>query len=157
MELFKRGHAFRLSMYFIIATVAIPLIVLLGSKVAAQSQSLDPRAVRAAAFQAGLDSLRNVVVNDPGGLTDFVRTGSGPGGVDPVARQALIQLGKAFFWDRQVGSDGQACASCHFVAFADNRTRNQLSPNLRNTDPQERVTFDQTASGGRGPRVRNDR
>ncbi|MCX8031278.1 MAG: carboxypeptidase regulatory-like domain-containing protein [Thermodesulfovibrionales bacterium] len=46
-------------------------------------------------------------------------------------RAAAIQLGKALFWDMQVGSDGiQACASCHFHAGADNRTRNQLSPGL---------------------------
>jgi len=38
-------------------------------------------------------------------------------------------LGKALFWDMQVGSDGvQACASCHFHAGVDNRTRNQLNP-----------------------------
>jgi hypothetical protein len=45
-------------------------------------------------------------------------------------RDAAIALGKALFWDMQVGSDGiQACASCHFHAGADNRTRNQLNPN----------------------------
>ena len=42
---------------------------------------------------------------------------------------AAIQLGKALFWDMQVGSDGvQACASCHFHAGVDSRTRNQLNP-----------------------------
>lgn len=42
---------------------------------------------------------------------------------------AAIRLGKALFWDMQVGSDGvQACGSCHFHAGADNRTRNQLNP-----------------------------
>jgi cytochrome c peroxidase len=36
--------------------------------------------------------------------------------------EAAIALGKAFFWDMQVGSDGQtACASCHFKAGADGR------------------------------------
>ncbi|HXJ32477.1 MAG TPA: cytochrome c peroxidase, partial [Candidatus Eisenbacteria bacterium] len=40
-----------------------------------------------------------------------------------------IVLGKALFWDMQVGSDGvQACASCHFNAGADSRSRNQVSP-----------------------------
>jgi cytochrome c peroxidase len=44
---------------------------------------------------------------------------------------ALIRLGKALFWDMQVGSDGiQACATCHFSAGADIRARNQISPNL---------------------------
>ncbi|MBI5581398.1 MAG: hypothetical protein HY895_19780 [Deltaproteobacteria bacterium] len=39
-----------------------------------------------------------------------------------------IVLGKALFWDQQLGSDGQSCASCHFVAGADTRLRNQLTP-----------------------------
>ena len=44
-------------------------------------------------------------------------------------RTAAIQLGKALFWDMQVGSDGiQACASCHFAAGADNRVTNQVNP-----------------------------
>ena len=34
-------------------------------------------------------------------------------------RRAAIALGKALFWDMQVGSDGiQACGSCHFRAGA---------------------------------------
>jgi cytochrome c peroxidase len=54
-------------------------------------------------------------------LTDFV--------VDPAA---AVALGKALFWDMQVGSDGiQACASCHFRAGADPRSKNQLSPGLK--------------------------
>lgn len=37
-------------------------------------------------------------------------------------KSAMIALGKAFFWDQQVGSDGQtACASCHFKAGVDGR------------------------------------
>lgn len=39
-------------------------------------------------------------------------------------------LGKALFWDQQAGSDGNACASCHFSAGADPRVTNQLSPGL---------------------------
>jgi hypothetical protein len=47
-----------------------------------------------------------------------------------VARDFAVVLGKAFFWDMQVGSDGvQSCGSCHFHAGADNRTKNQLNPN----------------------------
>jgi cytochrome c peroxidase len=42
---------------------------------------------------------------------------------------AAIQLGKAFFWDMQAGSDNKtACATCHFNAGADIRNRNQLNP-----------------------------
>ncbi|HVP76688.1 MAG TPA: hypothetical protein VMV04_02230 [Thermodesulfobacteriota bacterium] len=40
---------------------------------------------------------------------------------------ALV-LGKALFFDQQVGSDGQACFSCHFSAGTDPRLKNQLSP-----------------------------
>lgn len=44
-------------------------------------------------------------------------------------RPAAIALGKALFWDMQVGSDGiQACASCHFHAGADPRSINQANP-----------------------------
>jgi cytochrome c peroxidase len=39
-------------------------------------------------------------------------------------------LGKALFWDQQAGSDGNACASCHFHAGADSRLTNQISPGL---------------------------
>jgi len=40
-------------------------------------------------------------------------------------------LGKALFWDMQVGSDGvQACGQCHFAAGVDNRTKGQLNPNI---------------------------
>ncbi len=55
-----------------------------------------------------------------------------------VANQfAAEQLGKALFWDMQVGSDGvQACATCHFHAGADSRTTNQLSPGLLGGDEQ---------------------
>ena len=47
-------------------------------------------------------------------------------------KAALIALGKMLFWDSQVGSDGLACASCHFQAGADNRVKNQIDPGLRN-------------------------
>ena len=53
-------------------------------------------------------------------LADFVS--------DPGAAKVL---GKALFWDMQVGSDGvQACATCHFRAGADPRKKNQVSPGL---------------------------
>jgi cytochrome c peroxidase len=46
------------------------------------------------------------------------------------ARLDAMVLGKALFWDMQVGSDGvQSCGTCHFHAGADNRTKNQLNPN----------------------------
>lgn len=51
--------------------------------------------------------------------------------LNPDGRQWAIALGKALFWDQQAGSDGQACASCHFVAGADTRLTNPLSPGIK--------------------------
>jgi cytochrome c peroxidase len=40
----------------------------------------------------------------------------------------LVVLGKALFWDMQVGSDSRtACGTCHFHAGADHRRQNQLA------------------------------
>jgi cytochrome c peroxidase len=58
-----------------------------------------------------------------------------PGGPFVANQTALVQLGKAFFWDQQVGSDGQACGSCHFSAGADPRMRNAISPGLKANPP----------------------
>lgn len=45
-------------------------------------------------------------------------------------RTIAAALGKAFFWDMQVGSDSvQSCGSCHAHAGADNRVKNQMNPN----------------------------
>ncbi|MDP1990543.1 MAG: cytochrome c peroxidase [Syntrophales bacterium] len=52
-----------------------------------------------------------------------------------TGRQWSEVLGKALFWDMQVGSDGvQSCGTCHFHAGVDNRTRNQLNPNTLGND-----------------------
>jgi len=52
-----------------------------------------------------------------------------------IGRLGAEVLGKALFWDMQVGSDGvQACGSCHFHAGVDNRTRGQLNPNINGGD-----------------------
>jgi cytochrome c peroxidase len=67
------------------------------------------------------------------GQNELQRRGIQNAGED--ARIALEQLGKALFWDMQVGSDGvQACATCHYHAGADNRTKNQISPGLKGGD-----------------------
>ncbi|MDB2348100.1 hypothetical protein N9V84_09400, partial [Verrucomicrobiales bacterium] len=58
---------------------------------------------------------------------------------------AAKKLGKALFWDQQVGSDGMSCASCHFHAGSDSRTRNQVSPFPGDGE------FDQLFSGLSGP------
>src|SRR4030042_5859052 len=66
-------------------------------------------------------SLRLVPIPEPTNLNEYV-----------VNRAAAIALGKALFWDMQVGSDGiQACASCHFQAGADNRFKNQINPGIK--------------------------
>jgi cytochrome c peroxidase len=50
-----------------------------------------------------------------------------------INKRMAILLGKALFWDMQVGSDGvQACASCHFRAGADPRSKNQIAPGGKN-------------------------
>ena len=46
-------------------------------------------------------------------------------------KKSAIALGKALFWESNVGSDGAACASCHYAAGADSRMKNQLSPGLK--------------------------
>ena len=67
---------------------------------------------------AQLASLKTVPTPQPVNLGTYVRD-----------RAAAIQLGKALFWDMQVGSDGvQACGTCHFHAGADSRTRNMINP-----------------------------
>ena len=79
--------------------------------------------VRAQDVMRPLASLKTVPTPEPKNLMRFVRD-----------RAAAIVLGKALFWDQQVGSDGQACASCHFHAGADSRLKNQLSPGLNAGD-----------------------
>jgi cytochrome c peroxidase len=69
-------------------------------------------------------------------------------------KKAAIALGKALFWDVNVGSDGVACASCHFHAGADIRVKNQLNNGEKRGDPSEYPDlpkgFKPTASGGDG-------
>lgn len=69
-------------------------------------------------------------------------------GADPVVvdKARAIALGKALFWDMNVGSDGVACASCHFHAGADRRTKNQVAPGGR-SQPTSGQTFDVADDG----------
>ena len=65
----------------------------------------------------GPGSLKRLRPIDPPQLGEYVKD-----------RQAAIVLGKALFWDMQVGSDGiQSCATCHFRAGADPRSKGQLA------------------------------
>jgi hypothetical protein len=62
-------------------------------------------------------SLKGVAVPLPRDLDVFVKS-----------RAWAVVLGKALFWDGDVGSDRQASASCHFHARADDRIKNQFNP-----------------------------
>ncbi len=68
----------------------------------------------------GLRPLSAIPVPRPSNLGKYVRD-----------ERALVALGKALYWDMQVGSDGKtACATCHFHAGADHRSQNQLADPL---------------------------
>ena len=89
--------------------------------------------------------LRAVAVPGPPDLSEYVRDA-----------QLALALGKALFWDMQVGSDGvQACASCHFRAGADPRSKNQVSPGLQQMRVAPDLTLeavpDHTYTTGGGP------
>ncbi len=79
----------------------------------------------------GADQLQPSNENDYVGLF-----GPGVGGANAVflqrkqqARLEAMALGKAFFWDAQMGSDGvQNCGGCHAHSGVDNRTKNQINP-----------------------------
>jgi cytochrome c peroxidase len=74
--------------------------------------------------------LRAIPVPRPSDLGAYVRD-----------EEAAIALGKALFWDMQVGSDGKtACGTCHFRAGADPRSKNQLTPGLNHV-PAPDLTF----------------
>src|SRR5712692_8459471 len=85
-----------------------------------------------------LSSLKSIPVPEPRNIARYIKD-----------RNAAIALGKALFWDMAVGSDGQACASCHFHAGADSRSKNQLNPGFRSVPPD--TTFTVFSAGGGGP------
>jgi len=86
-------------------------------------------------------SLKTVPVPGPANLADFVRD-----------REVAIVLGKALFWDMQVGSDGvQACATCHFNAGADSRVTNQMNPGLLRVNPDGSPNPDRSFTQPFGP------
>lgn len=134
------GIAMRISGYAridVIAGLAALACLLAATRIAADDtipRVLDPPPPGDLANLPG--DLRAVPVPEPSNIGEFVRD----------ARMARA-LGKALFWDMQVGSDGvQACASCHFRAGADPRSKNQLSPGL-----QQMPEPDLTYTTGNGP------
>jgi cytochrome c peroxidase len=67
-----------------------------------------------------LVSLKQVPIPQPTNVAGYVKD-----------QASLVALGKALFWDSQLGSDGRtACASCHFHAGADHRITNILGSPL---------------------------
>src|SRR5262245_11935608 len=79
----------------------------------------------------GPKPLSSMPVPRPENLRDFVRSDS-----------AAVVLGKALFWESQVGGDGiQSCATCHFSAGADART-------LNTTNPGRNVVFEEAPLAG---------
>ncbi|MBI5364013.1 MAG: hypothetical protein HZA53_12590 [Planctomycetes bacterium] len=77
-------------------------------------------------------SLKTVPVELPSNLNEAVQD-----------LDAAKRLGKALFWDMQVGSDSASCATCHFHAGQDTRTKNQTNPGPGG--------FNLFFSGGHGP------
>ncbi|MEW6720954.1 MAG: cytochrome c peroxidase [Thermodesulfobacteriota bacterium] len=81
-----------------------------------------------------LNPLNQTVIPEPPNLALFVRN-----------KVAAIRLGKALYWDMQVGSDGiVACATCHFSAGTDIRKKNTLNPGTRAGD----TLFGNNRTGG---------
>lgn len=87
-------------------------------------------------------SLKNVPIPEVPGLLD---------GPEPIVvdKKVAIQLGKALFWDTNVGSDGMACASCHFHAGADARVKNQLAPGGKSAS-ETAASFEATVTDSLG-------
>jgi len=99
----------------------VAVAILAGHSVSAQLTTPAPALL-------ALGSLSSATIPEPTNLNEFLVTDKKTGLVN---KAPAIALGKALFWDMQIGSDGiQSCASCHFNAGADSRAKNQLAPAL---------------------------
>jgi cytochrome c peroxidase len=118
----------------IMAIVTVVAVAILGGHTAsAQFVASEP--------SEALVSLKTVPIPEPSNLGEFVKS-----------KPAAIALGKALFWETQVGSDGdQACATCHFHAGVDSREKNQLSPGLLRVNASSEPDPDSTFNAGKGP------
>lgn len=111
---------------FLVLYVVLAIATMIGTVILAQSSDettitrvLNPPLMSDLNSLPG--DLRAIPVPAPSNLNDFLKD----------VTMARV-LGKALFWDMQAGSDGvQACASCHFRAGADPRSKNQVNPGLK--------------------------
>ncbi len=117
------GLKSRLSKSMTIAAIAIGVVI--AGHVASAQVSPPP-------------SLKTVAIPEPNNLGDFIKD-----------KTAAIALGKSLFWDMQVGSDGlQSCATCHFHAGADSRSKNQISPGVLRVNANKTPNPDKTFNAG---------
>jgi len=94
---------------------------------------------------AALVSLKTLPVPEPLDLFNYVQD-----------KSAAIRLGKALFWDMQVGSESMQAyyASCHSHAGADDRSTNTLNPGSNSGDDlfgNSGLGLTQLAPGAPGP------
>jgi cytochrome c peroxidase len=126
--------------FWLSAAVALSLVLvatLQGQKVKAPPQLIQ------SLTQVGVPDINKLGLLRRSDYAGFPITKSGTAAQNTAIQNELIALGKALFWDMQVGSDGiQACATCRYHAGADHRKTNQLSPGLlrRNGDPATNIT-----------------
>jgi MFS family permease len=99
--------------------------------------AIDPSGLRDEAKYFRLNSLKTVAVPIPSDIGLYIKD-----------QRAAIALGKAFFWEQQAGSDGMACASCHFHAGVDRRTKHQISPGILGGNGKFDPLPSGTSSGG---------
>jgi cytochrome c peroxidase len=127
------------------STPAVPNITSPGTPIPASARLFDPTRPGTGLIQprnaAGAGGLRKPSLRIPevGGspanpnyLANTDPNTVAPSNENDYVRDRTVAaaLGKALFWDMQVGSDAvQSCGSCHAHAGADNRTKNQLNPN----------------------------
>lgn len=92
-------------------------------------------------IRSEIQSLKTVEVPEPTELYRYVKN-----------KENAIALGKALFWDMQLGSDGAtACASCHFNAGADNRAKNQINPGFARANQDGSSDSSDEFESGQGP------
>ncbi len=88
-----------------------------------------------------IQSLKTVPIPEPTDLGVYIKD-----------KEKAISLGKALFWDMQLGSDGAtACASCHFTAGADNRAKNQINPGFAHANQDGTSNSSNVFEDGQGP------